>query len=91
MSEACNQSQWATWIALRGQDPPTHVATFGNSDPHIVGDWVKILEVDARPHADSVSCAVYDVCALSSLSWMLRIHHIFFIIQSSHSPIRISV
>lgn len=62
MQEGCKKSQWATWIALRGHDPPTHIATFGNSDPHIVGDWVKILEVDARPRIDSVSSAIYDLC-----------------------------
>ena len=42
----CKLIQDTVLNALIG-DPPTHVASFGNSDVNSVGDWVRIL--NTRP------------------------------------------
>ncbi|ELT91904.1 hypothetical protein CAPTEDRAFT_228697 [Capitella teleta] len=49
MTELCNLTQWAAWEALRGPNPSTYIASFGNSDVEKVGDWVPILGASDQP------------------------------------------
>ena len=37
-------------------DPPTYVASFGNSDVNSVGDWVKILNTRPVNEVESEQC-----------------------------------
>ena len=39
----CGLIQATALNALRGNEP-THVATFGDSSPEMVGDWVEIFQ-----------------------------------------------
>ena len=45
MTELCGLINQAAWNALIGPNPPEYVATFGNSDVEVTGDWVPILGV----------------------------------------------
>jgi len=62
MSQSCQKSQTIAFSALRGAAPNTHIASFGNSDPRNLSDWVPIIGVDATarkvgvvPHTDFYS------------------------------------
>jgi len=49
MSISCQQSQDIAYSALRGAAPNTHIASFGNSDPRNLTDWVPVIGIDTPP------------------------------------------
>ena len=49
MTDSCAFIQDVVLGALRGIDPPTHVATFGDSKVSFVGDWVEIIGLYTQP------------------------------------------
>jgi len=49
MNKECQKAQLIAYNALRGADPNTHIASFGNSDVWNLTDWVPIIGVDKRP------------------------------------------
>ncbi len=44
MTSICQLIYDVAYNALVGSNPPTYVATFGNTPVEQVGDWVKILD-----------------------------------------------
>jgi len=49
LTNHCAFIQDAVLGALRGNNPPTHVATFGDSSITVVGDWVTIQGLYNQP------------------------------------------
>jgi len=49
MSQACQKSQQIAYAALRGAAPNTYIASFGNSDPWNITDWVPVIDIDTPP------------------------------------------
>lgn len=49
MTNNCVFIQDIVLEALRGTDPSTHVATFGDSDVRFVGDWLAIQGLYTQP------------------------------------------
>lgn len=44
MGDMCNQTAYEVMNTLRGPNPPTYVASFGNTPITSVGDWVGIID-----------------------------------------------
>ena len=65
MSRSCQKSQIIAYSALRGAAPNTHIASFGNSDPRNLSEWVPVIGLDKSAPVVSQVHAVYNVdCVL---------------------------